>query len=137
MHKRRALRRHSNVPRLQSGYKGGPIGHCLTEWDLDRSGVVRGTHIAVAAIPNDTTATELTALDEWAETQQGVLDTPIETTEVQLALQQLAGGKAPGSDGLPAEYYRACSGQLIQPYVEMVHEVLERETGYQSRSEKR
>ncbi|KAJ1108323.1 hypothetical protein NDU88_005699 [Pleurodeles waltl] len=42
--------------------------------------------------------------------QQSELDKSIDEEEVQLALQQRADNKAPGSDGLPAKYYRTCSG---------------------------
>ncbi|KAJ1142389.1 hypothetical protein NDU88_008715 [Pleurodeles waltl] len=60
VHKRRC----SKVAQQRNGYEGGHIGRCLTKGGLDWGGAVRGAHIAMGAIPKDTAATELTALDE-------------------------------------------------------------------------
>ncbi|KAJ1139027.1 hypothetical protein NDU88_005404 [Pleurodeles waltl] len=50
------------------------------------------------------------------------LEKPIDLEEIHQALRQLAHIKAPGSDGLPVEYYNTFSAQTLAPYLDMLGE---------------
>ncbi|KAJ1099888.1 hypothetical protein NDU88_004982 [Pleurodeles waltl] len=78
----------------------------------------------MVAMPEFDLVVGLRAGGRALRTSQEVLDLekPIEMEEIQRALHQLAHNKAPGSDGLPAEYYRAFSVQMLKPYLEMLKE---------------
>ncbi|KAJ1200034.1 hypothetical protein NDU88_003863 [Pleurodeles waltl] len=53
------------------------------------------------------------------------LEKPIEMDEIKQTLQQLAHNKAPGGDGLGADYIQTFSTQTLTPYLEMLTEAFE------------
>ncbi|GBG67013.1 hypothetical protein CBR_g78791 [Chara braunii] len=62
------------------------------------------------------------ALSEQAKEE---LDKPITAEELTMTLKTVAVGKAPGDDGLPMEFYRACWEVLVGNLVVMFNEVLQ------------
>lgn len=50
---------------------------------------------------------------------------PVSAAEVLMVIQSMKNGKAPGSDGLPVEFYRAFWRQLGKPLVLLLNKVLE------------
>lgn len=57
--------------------------------------------------------------------QNQVLDGLISHQEILLALKRLKDGKAPGSDGIPTEFYKYGSGELIEKLKVLFNNVLE------------
>ena len=47
------------------------------------------------------------------------MDVPPEEPEVMLAISQLSSGKAPGSDGIPSEIFKADGPTFVQKLVEL------------------
>ena len=60
-----------------------------------------------------------------SEISKNSLDSDIQMTEIVSALKKMPNGKSPGSDGLPAEFYKIFWGDLGHDYFEVVSSGLE------------
>ncbi|KAJ1205037.1 hypothetical protein NDU88_000472 [Pleurodeles waltl] len=83
--------------------------------------VRREEEVATHTYPEEEAAAGL-QLMRLTEMQGQSLEDPINLEESQQALRQLAHGRAPGNDGLPAEYYHTFSEQTLAPYLEVLKE---------------
>lgn len=51
-----------------------------------------------------------------------MLDMPITTNELSIAITSMQGGKCPGPDGYPKEFYRKFQTKLAPVFIDMLHE---------------
>lgn len=64
------------------------------------------------------------SLPSLSESPRQLLEQPITCSELEETLRLLPNEKAPGSDGLPAEFFETFKDNLLPPLLEVFHEVL-------------
>ena len=59
-----------------------------------------------------------------SEAQKEKLDSPITMSELSLAVKDLKNSKAPGVDGIPADFYKVFWNKLKEPLYEVIREIV-------------